>query len=45
MNGAPLRLVVPHWYGMTSVKWLDRIEAVAEHFQGYLLVHLCRHLG
>jgi DMSO/TMAO reductase YedYZ molybdopterin-dependent catalytic subunit len=34
-HGAPLRLVVPGWYGMTSVKWLTGIEAVAEPFAGY----------
>jgi DMSO/TMAO reductase YedYZ molybdopterin-dependent catalytic subunit len=34
-HGYPLRLLVPGWYGMTSVKWLDRIEAVAEPFHGY----------
>lgn len=34
-HGYPLRLVVPGWFGMTSVKWLDSIEAVAEPFQGY----------
>ncbi len=34
-HGFPLRLVVPGWYGMTSVKWLHRIEAVAEPFEGY----------
>ncbi len=34
-HGYPLRLVVPCWYGMTSVKWLDRIEAVGEPFHGY----------
>src|SRR5919206_100262 len=27
--------VRPGWYGMTSVKWLARIEAVAEPFRGY----------
>jgi DMSO/TMAO reductase YedYZ molybdopterin-dependent catalytic subunit len=34
-HGHPLRLLVPGWYGMTSVKWLHRIEAVAEPFEGY----------
>jgi DMSO/TMAO reductase YedYZ molybdopterin-dependent catalytic subunit len=34
-HGFPLRLLVPGWYGMTSVKWLQRIEAVAEPFTGY----------
>ena len=34
-HGAPLRLIVPGWYGMTQVKWLTRIEAVTEPFQGY----------
>jgi sulfane dehydrogenase subunit SoxC len=34
-HGFPLRLVVPGWYGMTSVKWLARISAVAEPFAGY----------
>ena len=34
-HGFPLRLVVPGWYGMTSVKWLSAIEAVAEPFRGF----------
>ena len=34
-HGAPLRLVVPRWYGMASVKWLHRIEAITEPFTGY----------
>ncbi len=34
-HGFPLRLLVPGWYGMTSVKWLHRIEAVATPFDGY----------
>jgi DMSO/TMAO reductase YedYZ molybdopterin-dependent catalytic subunit len=33
-HGAPLRLIVPGWYGMASVKWLHRIEAVDEPFVG-----------
>jgi len=34
-HGFPLRLLVPGWYGMTSVKWLTSIEAVTEPFTGY----------
>src|SRR4051812_6158954 len=34
-HGFPLRLVVPGWYGMTSVKWLTSIEAVDAPFGGY----------
>ena len=26
---------MPGWYGMTSVKWLEGIEVVAEPFTGY----------
>ncbi|MDA1129049.1 MAG: sulfite oxidase [Chloroflexi bacterium] len=34
-HGYPLRLIVPGWYGMTSVKWLESIEAISEPFNGY----------
>jgi DMSO/TMAO reductase YedYZ molybdopterin-dependent catalytic subunit len=34
-HGHPLRLVVPGWYGMTSVKWLTAVEVVAEPFEGF----------
>jgi DMSO/TMAO reductase YedYZ molybdopterin-dependent catalytic subunit len=34
-HGNPLRLLVPGWYGMTSVKWLRRIEAVTRPFEGF----------
>jgi DMSO/TMAO reductase YedYZ molybdopterin-dependent catalytic subunit len=34
-HGFPLRLIVPGWYGMTHVKWLRSITAVAEPFTGY----------
>ncbi len=34
-HGFPLRLVVPGWYGMTSVKWLARITVLDAAFDGY----------
>ena len=34
-HGFPLRLLVPGWYGMTNVKWLTRITAVTEPFEGF----------
>jgi DMSO/TMAO reductase YedYZ molybdopterin-dependent catalytic subunit len=34
-HGAPLRLLVPGWYGMAQVKWLTRIEALEQPFTGY----------
>ncbi len=34
-HGFPVRLIVPGWYGVASVKWLGRIEAVAQPFKGY----------
>jgi len=34
-HGYPVRLLVPDWYGMCSVKWLQRITAVAEPFDGF----------
>jgi len=33
-HGFPLRLLVPGWYGMTSVKWLRSIAVVDEPFRG-----------
>ncbi|HEV8471086.1 MAG TPA: sulfite oxidase [Candidatus Limnocylindria bacterium] len=34
-HGGPLRLVVPGWYGMASVKWLSRITVLEEPFVGF----------
>ena len=34
-HGAPLRLLVPGWYGMASVKWLTRITVLERPFDGY----------
>ncbi|MCU1430182.1 MAG: putative hydrolase [Actinomycetia bacterium] len=34
-HGFPLRLIVPSWYSVTSVKWLTEIEAIGSTFEGY----------
>lgn len=34
-HGYPVRAIVPGHFGMASVKWLTRIDAVREPFQGY----------
>lgn len=33
-QGFPLRLIVPNWYAMASVKWLTQIKAITHSFQG-----------
>jgi DMSO/TMAO reductase YedYZ molybdopterin-dependent catalytic subunit/rhodanese-related sulfurtransferase/glyoxylase-like metal-dependent hydrolase (beta-lactamase superfamily II) len=34
-HGFPVRLIVPGWYAVASVKWLASIEAVASPFRGF----------
>jgi len=34
-HGFPLRVIVPGWYAMTSVKWLTEIEVIDEPFRGH----------
>jgi DMSO/TMAO reductase YedYZ molybdopterin-dependent catalytic subunit/glyoxylase-like metal-dependent hydrolase (beta-lactamase superfamily II) len=34
-HGYPVRLVVPSWYGVASVKWLTTIELAGHPFDGY----------
>lgn len=34
-HGAPVRLLVPRWYAVASVKWLAEARAVAEPFRGH----------
>jgi sulfane dehydrogenase subunit SoxC len=41
-HGFPLRLVVPGWYGMASVKWLTRITLLDRPFAGYQQDHAYR---
>jgi len=37
-HGYPLRLVVPGWYGVASVKWLTGIELTSQAFGGHFQV-------
>lgn len=34
-HGSPVRLIVPGWYGMASVKWLRSITAIELPFNGF----------
>lgn len=34
-HGFPLRMIVPSWYAVASVKWLTEIEVVDQPFEGY----------
>lgn len=34
-HGGPIRLIVPDWYGVASVKWLRRIVVLEQPFTGY----------
>lgn len=34
-HGYPLRLIVPSWYAVASVKWLTEIEVIGEAFRGH----------
>jgi len=34
-HGGPLRLIVPGWYGMASVKWLEQITFLDAPFRGF----------
>jgi DMSO/TMAO reductase YedYZ molybdopterin-dependent catalytic subunit len=36
-HGAPLRLLVPGWYGVSQVKWLERIELSSSRFMGWFM--------
>ncbi|MCC1492903.1 molybdopterin-dependent oxidoreductase [Cognatishimia sp. F0-27] len=41
-HGAPLRIIVPGWYGMASVKWLTTIRALTERYDGFQQVQTYR---
>jgi DMSO/TMAO reductase YedYZ molybdopterin-dependent catalytic subunit/rhodanese-related sulfurtransferase len=34
-HGYPVRLIVPGWYAVASVKWLTEIDVVGEPFEGF----------
>jgi sulfite oxidase len=34
-HGFPVRVIVPGWYGMASVKWVTRISLIDHSFRGY----------
>ncbi len=34
-HGYPVRLIVPGWYAVASVKWLTEIDVVGQAFDGY----------
>lgn len=38
-HGGPIRLVVPGWYAMASVKWLTEVRASATPFEGHYQVN------
>ena len=42
-HGYPLRLIVPSWYGMASVKWLRAITAVSAPFEGVQQLQVYRY--
>ncbi len=44
-HGRPLRLLVPGWYGMASVKWLERITLLTEAFDGFFQRDHYRYFG
>jgi DMSO/TMAO reductase YedYZ molybdopterin-dependent catalytic subunit len=37
INGFPLRLIAPGWYGVANVKWLTRIEVTDTRYQGHFM--------
>ena len=35
LHGGPVRLLVPGWYGMASVKWVAQITVLVDEYAGY----------
>jgi sulfane dehydrogenase subunit SoxC len=42
-HGGPVRLIVPGWYGMASVKWLVSINVTDRPFDGHYMVGTYRY--
>ena len=42
LHGAPLRLVVPGWYGMCSIKWLAGVHVLDRPFEGFYQIERYR---
>jgi DMSO/TMAO reductase YedYZ molybdopterin-dependent catalytic subunit len=40
-HGYPLRLIVPGWYAVASVRWLTGIEVTGSPFQGFFQTGRC----
>jgi DMSO/TMAO reductase YedYZ molybdopterin-dependent catalytic subunit len=43
-HGYPLRLVMPGWYGVASVKWLTTIKVLDHAFDGHFQTELYRYV-
>lgn len=41
-HGYPARLIVPGWFGMDSIKWIESIHAQREPFEGFYVRHRYR---
>lgn len=41
-NGFPVRLIVPGWYGIANVKWLERIEILPTRYMGHFMARELR---
>jgi hypothetical protein len=39
-HGAPIRLVIPSWYGCASIKWVNRIAIVATNASDAMYTHI-----
>jgi sulfite oxidase len=44
LHGAPLRAIVPGWYGMASTKWLTRVRVEAQPSDNHFMVRGYRYV-